>query len=415
MMRQTYAVDGETSVPKPTIVYLDSNDYSTLSESALDERSEGLRSRLKALRSLPDVTFAFSAAHISEMAPVQDQYAEAGVRRTSLLVDLCGRNAMISFDRLIKAELTNLVSKGSEPVQAVDTNGEWFPDFRSLITPVDALDIAGIVNKTAQESNLNRQARRALKRQMINKDGSLRSTLDQMLQQDNIAQALEQFPMRDADARILMQYVAGSATRAQANTAFLESLRDPSFMARWFINHHAKLGAVGAWVRDPAQKLINTLQATLAEWHTRLAGLDDENRRDALQFFNGTKWARTVDENLLGTANRLLGEILPTAGVCNDVRQVEKYCPGLTIGIRTLYESLRRSTGDSPRKLMNSDFVDAVHAMYVPYVSMFRADKYMASIIAPLAKPCGTAVYSKISQLVEALEAIPVDERTARP
>ncbi|KIH85763.1 hypothetical protein UCMB321_0130 [Pseudomonas batumici] len=41
---------------------------------------------------------------------MEQQYVSAGVTRTALMVELCGRTTMISYDRLMKAELTNLVA-----------------------------------------------------------------------------------------------------------------------------------------------------------------------------------------------------------------------------------------------------------------------------------------------------------------
>ncbi len=45
------------------------------------------------------------------MSPLEEQYASAGVARTALMVELCGRTTMISYDRLMKAELLRLVER----------------------------------------------------------------------------------------------------------------------------------------------------------------------------------------------------------------------------------------------------------------------------------------------------------------
>jgi hypothetical protein len=91
---------------KPLIVYLDSSDYSVLSDPTrrtptLDRVCIELREFAKTT----EVKFAYSGAHLCEMAPLNEKSTHAAAARADLLVDLCGRNAFISFDRLIKAEL----------------------------------------------------------------------------------------------------------------------------------------------------------------------------------------------------------------------------------------------------------------------------------------------------------------------
>ncbi|MNW11681.1 hypothetical protein D3C71_2091900 [compost metagenome] len=51
-----------------------------------------------------------------------------------------------------------------------------------------------------------------------------------------------------------------------------------------------------------------------------------------------------------------------------------------------------------------SDFVDIIHALYIPYVSYFRADKYMCSILQPFANRFGTQVVASPAKLIAALE-----------
>ncbi len=50
-----------------------------------------------------------------------------------------------------------------------------------------------------------------------------------------------------------------------------------------------------------------------------------------------------------------------------------------------------------------SDFVDIIHSLYVPYVSYFRAEKYMCSVIQPLTKRFGTQMVASPAKLIAAL------------
>jgi len=385
------------------VVYLDSNDYSVLSEPRLDVRLTGLREKLLQLKDHTDVMFAFSGVHISEMSPVAQNHADAAIRRTSLLSLLCRRNAMISFDRLITAELKKLVLRSAMPVAAIDTNGEWFPDFGSLVTPWSDLDIEAAAQQQAEDAGMNRKARRMLKSKMVNKKGGVRSNFEKLHGRMDHHELADKYPMRPRDARVLQRYLLGRATRAEADAAFLESLRDPSYMMQWFAEHHGRLGAVGEWVRRPARNLLDTMQGHFSEIHGKLAEMPLEERKKALSTLSGTHWAKMQETGLLAIVNRLIKSLLPGESVCEDVRLVDQYCPGISICLRTLYSSVRNSFGENTRAMSRSDFVDALHAMYVPYVSFFRADRYMAHIIRPHAERFGTKVFGSLDELVDAV------------
>lgn len=391
-------------MPDRKVVYLDSNDYSILSEPKLDARLAGLREKLLSLKDHTDLMFAFSGVHISEMSPVGQYHADAAIRRTTLLALLCRRNAMISFDRLIRAELEKLVTGSAMPVAAIDTNGEWFPDFGSLISPLNDLNIDAVVQQQAEEAAMNRKARRMLKSTMVSKKGVFRLNVEKLHGRMDHHELIDKVPMRPRDARVLQRYVLGRATRAEADAAFRESLRDPSYMIQWFTEHHDRLGAVGEWVRRPARNLLDTMQGHFNDIRGRLSEMPLEEREKALGTLSGAHWAERQNTGLLEIVNRLIRSLLPGAPGCDDVVLVDQYCPGISTCLRTLYSSVRNSFGVNPRAMSHSDFVDALHAMYVPYVSFFRADRYMTHIIRPHAERFGTKVFGSLAELVDAVD-----------
>lgn len=385
------------------IIYLDSNDYSALSKTHLSESEAQVRSTLLALKASGDAVFAFSGAHISEMAPMDQPYADAAIRRTGLLRDLCERNAMISFDRLIKAELDSLVAQRSDRIQVMDANGQWFPELGALVSPLDSLDVSSILDKQAQDASLNRKERRALRATTLTKKGNFRSNLSHLGKPD-LDELIKTFPMRPKDAQVLHSFVVGKVSRKKADEAFLESLRDPTYMTQWFREHHHKLGAIGEWVRRPAKNLITTMEANLEQLRTLLDYMPADERDSILSGFNNAFWAKVQNEGILDIVNQLLSTWLPDAPACQDISLVDEYCPGLSTCLRGLYSSVRNSFGTGTRVMKQSDFGDVIHALYVPYVSYFRADGYMANILHPLAKRFGTQVHSSTGALIKAFE-----------
>lgn len=387
-----------------TVVYLDSCDYSSLSHPSLDAAKAEQLAALRALKKRGDVVFVFSGAHISEMSPLDQQYADAAVARTELMVELCGRSTMISYDRLMRAELTRLVERDPQPVNVFDNNGGWFPDMGSLISPLDDLDLSGRMSEEADKQQLNRQQRRVAKAAMM-KRGGFRSGFEQLVGEMDISELLTKIPMRPKDAIVMKRYVIGKASRQQAETAFLESLRDPTFMSQWFINHHHQMGAIIEWVRRPAQELLESCNRTLTEFAGKLAELPETERDNVMRGASGDRWRKLKKKGVLDIVNRLLAQHWPDAPACDDAALVEQYCPGIFVCLNGFYNSLQNSLGIKGRPLKGSDFVDIIHALYIPYVSFFRADRYMCGVLQPFAVRVKTQVVDSPARLLQALGA----------
>ncbi|MBI6720364.1 hypothetical protein [Pseudomonas syringae] len=391
---------------KPVLVYLDSCDYSALSKPQLTETEAQHVAALKALKLSGKFLFVFSGAHISEMSPLDQKHSNAALLRTNLMVELCGRNTLISFDRLIKAELSRLVERSFQPINALNRDGEWFPDMGTLINPIDKLDIAGKLQREMESYPLNRKMRRTVKAGTTKKSGEFRKDVERRFGQADYSELIHKIPMRPRDFKVLKNYVLGRSTRGEANVAFLESLRDPSYMAQWFNHYHQQLGPIVEWVRRPAKQMMESCTVTIMGLREKLESLPEVDRTELNKVVTASSWEELKTQGVVDIVNRLLKLLLPEASECNNAKDIEEYCPGIYICINTFYDSLQNSFTERPRRIKASDFVDMIHSLYTPYVSYFRADKYMCNIIRPLVpKRFGTLVVASTEKLFAALES----------
>lgn len=201
------------------------------------------------------VQFVFSGAHLMEMAPLEPQYTPAAALRADLLVALCRRNAVISHDKLVALELESLQHNSAPSIEAITTTATWFPDLTDVISPVRWVDAMKDVDVMSKEHGLNRSQRRQLKRTMFKAGKPTKATRQFMADNEagsDYRELLEQFPMREEDAKVFGQYVIGKTTADQATEALLESLRDPRWMMKWFANNHTRMTPFIAWLRKPA-------------------------------------------------------------------------------------------------------------------------------------------------------------------
>jgi hypothetical protein len=389
----------------PITVYLDSSDYSTLSDPRRRTDSlDQVRSGLQELAKSGLVHFAFSGAHLSEMAPLDAKFAPAATARADLLIELCGRNAFISFDRLVALEVAHLANPEMPPIQTLSTDAIWYPELEDLISPVEWANFEREIDQKIKEHGLNRRQRRTLKRQLF-KASQLRPKIRKWLANQEAASDLSKvlclYPMRPQDAKIIRRYVLGQATAKEAEDAFLESLRDPRWMMRWFAAHHDELTPVTEWLRGPSRDMtarMKEMAAHAKELRRYESILGPDFKADML---TSKGWQAVQDQLLLQVANRLLAHSHPGSKACGSAELVDKQCPGLSTTIRSLHSSLWNSVGIDPRTPRESDFVDAVHAMYAPYVTFFRADRYMAPHIRKQAVHHGTVVVSRLEDLAD--------------
>lgn len=393
---------------KPLRVYLDSSDLSVLSEP--DGTTGGLaaiREQIRAFVDRREIICCFSGIHLSEAAPLQPIYADAAERRASLLVDLCGKNALLSLDRLVCAEIRHALGLLKALPDMHSASGEWYPDGAADISPVGAVALAGELRDAIRKGARNRKSRRAATAKAL-KQGSvrpgMRSQMANYAREFSLDEILEQYPMREDDARILARYAVGDATKSEAERAFMASLQDPRWMMRWFERHHDRLVRFIEWARNPAKSIVESFKP-LAK-HAAQIHRDDAvaGTSVAATLFSSSKWGSWQDELLIGVVTTIANKV--GISTPSDFRPeiVDARCPGLSTGVRSLHSAWRLSVARTPRRVQPSDFVDALHAMYAPYVDVFRTDSFMAPVVSKFAERFGTVVVGKLVELPAAIE-----------
>lgn len=321
-----------------------------------------------------------------------------------MLADLCGGNCMVHLETLFREEVRVALGLSSGGFDPIDRDGKWFPEGAAEMSPVTEADHLLSIQSTVAEvlPNATRAQKRRAQR-MLTKGGKprpiLRNELARVVAGDMSA-ILAVYPMRPDAARTLARYVTGGATAAEATAAFESSLRDPRWMMQWFEQHHDSLTPFVSWARGPAANITDKMH--------ELYRLVESARADPLitaeclsSMCGPSKWEEWQASMLVGVANRFAEHLKPGARL--EVALVDAHCPGISTAIRSLHSAWRSITFESPRKPKESDFVDALHAMYAPYVDVFRADGFMANYVAKQVTRFGTVVVPKLSSLPEVL------------
>lgn len=393
--------------------YLDTQDYSTLTDPKLS--TPELRKVKEALMHLArshQVLFVFSAAVICESVPLTPESVHLAELKADLVSELCCSNALMSFDRLLRMEVTALAQRSAEHMDAIDPRGRWFPEIPENLTPESPWEyMQSRTQEDMKSMGLSRQQRRAKEREIF-KNGKPRGPLLESLNNEFVntfvTEVCAKFPMHPEYAQVMVRYAIGQATEADFNDALMNSLSDPRWMMRWFRTEHGMSSPVSEIVRAPGRDLGSKLRdlanhSQLWANNLRDAGVDADptGKKGAITI----RWAEMVDYQLISLARASAERAQMDVGDC-CASDVLAFCPGLSVCIRSLFSSVWTNVGEGRKEApSDSQPVDALHALYAPYVSVFRADRFMAPHIKGQLSNTSSEVVSKLSQLVDVLDA----------
>lgn len=392
---------------RPLRVFLDSSDYSVLSDPArLTSEIQETYDYLLTLVELGRVKCYFTGSILSEMAPLDSAHATEALRRVSVLVRLCGTNALVSIDRLFEHELANAHALPPRLRSVHSDDGEWFPNEALDFLPVSEYEQTQDIIKIIKAAP-NRQARRNAKHTLI-KNGKTRTNVSAAIAMQARAipldDLLQKIPMKPEHARVMARFFARDATSEEAKAAFSSSLGDPRWVIQWISQEQNLLSEFSGMLRNPAGEMTHAI-SLLAD-QAKLIRLMDSTIGTGLsdELLNSNVWRGRQDTILAGIANGLSAKNLKTGELKLTIETIEQKCPGLSVAVRSLFSAWWSATTATPRQPKPSDFTDAVHAAYAPYVDIFRADSFMTPYIARQAKRFPVKIVQKFAKLRSVVE-----------
>ncbi len=390
-------------------VYLDSQDYSVLSGEKLTAEQASLKSQLLSYARDGRVKFMFSVLVVSEVAPTQEGAIGYAIRRGDFLSQLCDRNALVDTWALLETELKALAALSPSVLSPYALDGDWISGVE-LPEPFDVpRRAADALAEEFETMPMTRQQRRSLLRKLT-KNGAARPELLTTLERlgrDSVANTIcAKYPMKPQSADALRRYLSGSGSRDLAQKAFQESLRDPCWMMRWFASTPELAQPVARIVRGIGQELGHVGRELVDGAVAIRAGIQLGTLAEA-EFDRIVKdsWIRITGKTQINWVHRLLSEYSLAPQRSLRAEDVETFCPGFSVVWNAWTSSLWLSVGGSRKELpSDSQFPDALHAIYAPYVDIFRADRFMAPHIRQQVQRHGTSVVSKLTELVPEIE-----------
>lgn len=394
---------------KPISVFLDNSDYSDLSNPRLVDTYGDILKLLQRHAASGQASFYFSGAMLSEVSPLPGSNVSGAMERARVLAQLCGRNALISYDKILRHELARLIGIPAPIASVYSEVGEWFPDTVPNLVDRMRVDLADVLEKSTREVELpaesNREQRRAAKRRMKSSQGKAEfmALARQVAQSATIDELSSRLPIKPEYAKAVADYCVGGGSRDAAVAALKACFVDPTWVMGWFAKHPDDGDQFSEWVREPARK-VHVVFEEFRQFTESLRSRLLPDQADSFSVLLPPSWGKQVDSILERVAAAGCLKFLDVTDAHPKAQEIISSCPGLSLSVLS-YLSVWRDPilfyrGKSPKQ---SAFVDSLHSMYAPYVDVFRSDQGMSHHARALLKGSGTEVVSTLRQLPEVI------------
>lgn len=394
---------------RPLVVYLDTQDFSRFGDVLRgkgDQASERLFVALEERRRVEGVVFAISMPLLAELLQYHPDFRETTLCKAEAVERLCRGWALAFPSRLVAAELAaHLQGRDSsghaDDIGMLSAEHYWYPDISEEFVGFGERIKAGVPREVAAMGFTSRKARRSVASMARKMDPAkvARDAAPEMA-------ATYGLPER-VFHRSIVAYLRGRATPQEASRQLFGAIAEPvkfvetyfervesdRSLPRWMRNFGASFEANFKQMRDRLQPYID-----LAESRSILDGLLNN-------------WG----PNLAAATIRMGSPSLPEFGVTEN--QLEKIASdpasafaipaGQVVGtLLPAYARQVMAAGDDVPKIEHSFGGDLVHALYLPHVDLWRADRRFGTLVHRALPRWSKRVVSAPSELVGGIDRL---------
>lgn len=385
-------------------VYLDSSDFSAFSEPLPSPATKNVREELEELQKSGAIRLVFSNVHVAEAAPTTREALALGQARLRAIHDLCWPHSVMASSDLLNDEAASLYGAHSMG-QVHRCTGDWLPRDLHGEGIASPLELIQEVLDDAPSPDAKERARR----QLLTSSGGLtikgrRKVLQQVPKL--IAEMRRTLPVTPAVEHAIWQHFRSGMVDSQVIRELWAQFRDLRAYAAWLEQDWEGAGRLNLWLRQSGARVregwerVSREIAQRAEASAALGMSTQEFRATGRTVM--AQWKQTAPGKM---AQALLGRSdAPTVFEPDEMR---RRAPGLA-AIASLQLDMAWATvapGVQPRSPKQSDFADITHVLYLPYVDLFRADRFVAHTIRESSPDLASRVVEKLTALPEAVRA----------
>lgn len=396
----------------PIQVYLDCSDFSYLASDG-GASCNALRRALSSFVENKKIQIRYSGITLLESAHNHQDHRKYAIARARIMEELCRGKTLPLFTDLHRIERDSINAKINTKRSVYRENDQW------LFDPIELAgnlfeQFAGGIHEALGVTT--RQDRRRIRKDLV-KNGILRKKYQKILQSSMSAfspEILRKYPVlksypieseiqglligRISDERFSMNLSSGLLSPVPFTEYLYDMYRGTAGSQEDIVRSFgASFVDVVKMFRDEVSKLIE-IGETL--------GKTDKQIKQKI---------RSLSEGWLGRRNRVLVDIYvseisgePDASEDEIRSMVQGITPGALPGFDLMlhlsWQSACQKALDKRAGLPSSDGGDILHANYLPYVDVFRADKRMRPILQSLCVE--HRINTKIAESIEDVVSI---------
>ncbi|MDR6536980.1 hypothetical protein [Variovorax soli] len=383
----------------PLQIYLDSSDFSNLSNLARQADYEHVKRFLLNARDRGEIEIRFSYAHVVEAAPTALEHLPFAIARFRSIQELCGPRCLVDPPTIIRHEFPS--DHGNPLPSLLRDDGDWCPSFSGTL---ELPDLGALLQESL--SSLPGPERRRKVRQLFDTKGQLRPRALRMVRERAeaiLASMQREYPMTAEATRSMERFVVGVGSEAEANRALRDSIKNLEQFAQWHAREWETTSKFSAWLRIYGENIRRNLSHTAGEVRTLYqAELASGRSGDVAKKLLNEGFNRASANFAQGLVKSLHGAGLEGAANATPSWTTS---PGLMCIASVAVQAFRRTALDptQSRKARTSDFGDVCHCIYLPYVDVFRADGFAATAISDADMPVRALVAPNLMQLPDVI------------
>nr|WP_216293252.1 hypothetical protein [Delftia acidovorans]MCA1066823.1 hypothetical protein [Delftia acidovorans] len=352
-------------------VYLDSSDYSTLSDPKREtpELSDVLQ-KLIAYKDSKKVKFIMTDVLVGEALPKKQSDIESSLRRVKLIKLLCGENVGISQSSLLKKEISQLIGTATDG-DVITQGTAWIAGSEKIEEQVSKISIIpspdGVVGP--------------MKLRKIDK-----------LHRD-IASGI--IPIHPNHKNVLIDAYKGIASKKDITNAFLETLNDLEWVVASYRNSERNVAAFRNLIREHGERIGNSSRKFVER-------LKKHNEYDTI-----SEWRKRAEYVALELALMAITEFRMSPHRTVSIEDMKTMCPGLYFRTKAFFEYIWTYVGGNASKpISDSTYPDVMHITYAPYVDIFRPDRTMAHHVKTAMNDQNTVIVESLLNLPSEIDKI---------
>lgn len=395
----------------PIQVYLDSSDYSVLSDPK-KAADAGVQDTLAYLRDAVGsglIEVRYSIIHITEACHRDASSKPLAAARARLIAELSGSKVVRHFTDVVATEAVaagRAVRSGSP---ALDDSGRWFPRMPKLGREIRQSVEEGM-HEGASSVAFNRKSRRAAQRLLGSRQRPGRVRAEALADRAALNALCERFGMSERFAReqLLVRLADARTSDAQLAALVEQELFEPERFIAHYLDRLERDRRIRDAVRSLGQRMIDGVQDLRAALNRLRQALP------AAEVMSFSEVRTQVRGALVGFRRAMVEAAVRGHSGDVDVDEVfAQYAefprdrfPGVD-ALALFVEDWLLATGGGAkhsREPLRSDAGDLLHAFYVPYVDVWRGDRHASNVARPIAARHGTVVAASLGDLRSSID-----------